>query len=61
MVLHQETEDFLKKVQNLGKIPQDSILVTAGVVSFYLNIPHNAGPKALKDALGCRQNKKICS
>ena len=43
----------------MGKIPQDSILVTADVVSLYLSIPHNAGLKAVKNALGCRQNKKI--
>ena len=55
----KDTEDFLKKVQNMGKIPQDSILVTADVVGLYPSIPHNAGLKALKDALGCRQNKKI--
>ena len=55
----KDTEDFLKKVQNIGKIPQDSILVTADVVGLYPSIPHNAGLKALKDALGCRQNKKI--
>ena len=53
------TEDFLKKIQNMGKIPQDSILVTADVVGLYLSIPHNAGLKTLKDALACRQNKKI--
>ena len=43
----------------MGKIPQDSILVTADVVGLYPSIPHNAGLKALKDALDCRQNKKI--
>ena len=55
----KDTEDFLKKVQNMGKIPQDSILVTADVVGLYPGILHNAGLKALKDALDCRQNKKI--
>ena len=43
----------------MGKIPQDSILVTADVVGLYPSIPHNAGLKALKGALDCRQNKKI--
>ena len=55
----KDTEDFLKKVQNMGKTPEDSILVTADVVGLYPSIPHNAGLKALKDALDCRQNKKI--
>ena len=31
----------------------------ANVVGLYPSIPHNAGLKALKDALDCRQNKKI--
>ena len=43
----------------MGKIPQDFILVTADVVGLYPTIPHNAGLKALKDALDCRQNKKM--
>ena len=55
----KDTEDFLKKIQNMGKIPQDSILVTADVVGLYPSIPHNAGLRGLKDALDCRQNKKV--
>ena len=51
------TKDFVKKVQNIGKIPQYSILVKAGELGLYPNIPHNAGLKALKDAFDCRQNK----
>ena len=43
----------------MGKIPQDSILVTADVVGLYPSIPHNAGLKVLKDTLDCRQNKKM--
>ena len=55
----KDTEDFLKKVQNMGKSPQGSILVTADVIGLYPTVPHNAGLKTLKDALDCRQNKKI--
>ena len=51
------TKDFVKKVQNMGKIPQYSILVKAGELGLYPNIPHNPGLKALKDAFDCRQNK----
>ena len=54
----KDTEDFLRKVQNMGKIPQDSLLVIADVIGLYPSIPHNAGLKALKDALDYRQNKK---
>ena len=55
----KDTEDFLKKVQNIGKITQDSILVTADVVGLYPSIPHNAGLDGLKDTFDCSQNKKI--
>ena len=43
----------------MGKVPQDSILVTADVVGVYPSIPHNAGLRGLKDALDCWQNKKV--
>ena len=55
----KDTKDFLDKIQNMGKISEDSMLVTADVVGLYPSIPHNAGLKALKGALDCRQNKKI--
>ena len=55
----KDTEDFLKKVKIIGKLRQDSILVIANVVGLYPSIPHNAGLKALKDALDCKQKKKI--
>lgn len=53
------TEDFLKMRHNMGKIPKNSILVTADVVDLYSNISHYAHLKTLKDALDCKQNKKI--
>ena len=34
----KDAEDFLKKIQNMGKIPQDSILMTTDVVGFYPGI-----------------------
>ena len=55
----KDAEDCLKKIQNMGKISQNSILVTADVAGLYPNIPHNTGLKALKDKLDCRQNEKI--
>ena len=44
----KDTKDFLDKIQNMGKISEDSMLVTADVVGLYPSIPHNAGLKALK-------------
>ena len=54
MVLHKGHRRFFKGNSKYGKIPQDSILVTADVVGLYPSMPHNAGLKALKDALDCR-------
>ena len=55
----KNTEEFLKKVQNMEKISQDSTLMTTYVVGLYPNILHNAGLEALKDAFDCKHNKKI--
>ena len=38
----------------MGKIPQNSILVTADVVGLHPSMLHNAGLNAFKDALDCR-------
>ena len=54
----KDTEDYLKKVQNMGKSPQESLLVTVDVVGLYPSIPHNAGLKVLKDALDCGRTKR---
>ena len=43
----------------MGKIPQDSIFMTVDVVGFHPSTPHKAFINALKDALGCRQNKQV--
>ena len=40
---------FLKKIKNVGNIPENAILVTADVVGLYPNILHNAGLKALSN------------
>ena len=44
----KDTKDFLDKIQNMGKISEDSMLVIADVVGLYPSIAHNAGLKALK-------------
>ena len=48
LVLQQDTEDFLKKVQKLGNMSQDSIMVAANGVGSYPSILQNAGLKAFK-------------
>ena len=51
--------DFLKRIRNVGNIPESTILVTAGVVGLYPNIPHNAGLKALNNILEAREHKVV--
>ena len=46
----------MEKRKTLGCIPDNAILVTAGVVGLYPSIPHQAGLIALKEAL---DKKKI--
>ena len=43
----KDTQDFLEKLKHLGKVPSNTILVTADVVSLYLSIPHEAGLETL--------------
>ena len=50
-----------KKAKNLKDIPQDTLLVTADVVGLYPSIPHEAGLKALKEALDKRENKNMAT
>ena len=55
----KDSGDFLKKIRNIGNIPENAILVTAEVVGLYLNIPHNAGLKALTSMLEAREHKAV--
>ena len=55
----KDSGDFLKKIKNVGNIPENAILVTADVVGLYPNIPHNAGLKALSNMLEAREHKAV--
>ena len=44
----KDTNDFLPKLQNLKKVPDNAILVTADVVGLYPIISHNEGLDFLK-------------
>ena len=54
----KDSGDFVNKIKELQSIPDGAILVT-DVVALYPSIPLEAGLKALKDALGNRENKSI--
>ena len=55
----KDSGDFLKKIKNLGSLPENVILVTADVVGLYPSIPHEAGLQALEEALESRNHKQI--
>ena len=47
----KDTNDFLLKLQELGKLPENSILFSLDVVSLYTNIPTEMGIKCIEDFL----------
>ena len=47
----KDSVDFLRKIKQIGNLPENSILVTADVVGLYPSIPHKLGLKALEEAL----------
>ena len=53
----KDSGDFINKTKNLRTIPDNAILVTADVVGLYPSIPHEAGLRALREALD-KQDKK---
>lgn len=57
----KDTNDFLRKINNLGILPDDSIMVTIDVVGLYPSIPHDEGLRAIKKALDGRRNLEIPS
>ena len=48
-------------MKNLKDVPQDALFVMADVVGSYPSIPHEAGLKALKEALNKRENSNIAT
>jgi len=47
----KDSSDFLAKIKELGKIPEDSFLVTCDVVGLYPSIPHSDGLRTLERRL----------
>ena len=50
----KDTTHFLNKLQQLGQLPNNAILVTLDVSSLYTNIPHNEGIDACRHFLDAR-------
>ena len=55
----KDTNDFLPKLKNLKKVPDNVILVTADVIGLYPSIPHNEVLEVLKKQLGNFYEKSI--
>ena len=55
----KDTNHFLKKLSELGEIPEDVILCKVDVVGLYPSIPHEKGLEALKGALDSREDKTV--
>ena len=47
----KDTTDFIKKIEVIGRVSDDSYLVSLDVRSLYTNIPHKRGIKAIKQKL----------
>ena len=55
----RDSQHFLEKIKTIGSVPENAVLATVDVVGLYPTIPHQAGLKALKEALKKRDIKKI--
>ena len=54
----RDSQHFLEKIKTIGSVLKNAILVTADIMGLYPNIPHQAGLKALKEALERKDIKK---
>ena len=57
----KNTSNFVRKLNELAKLPKNAILVTTDVIGLYHNIPHTDGLEALSTKLKERQDKSIAS
>ena len=55
----KDCADFINKTINFSTMPDNAILVTAGIVGLYPSIPHEAGLRALREALDKKDKKCI--
>ena len=55
----KDINHFLKKIKELGQLPEGAILCTIDVIGLYPNIPHDEGLAFLKDFLDSRVDKQV--
>ena len=54
----KDLADFLRKIKQIGTLPENSILVTMHVVRLYLSIQHELGLKT-EEAVEKRESNQI--
>ena len=57
----KDSSDFLRKLNDLGKLTENAILVTTDVLGLYPSIPHADGLEALSAKLEEREDKIIAT
>lgn len=50
----KDTTDYLRKVESLDSLPDETLLVSLDVTSLYTNIPHNEGIEACREVWDSR-------
>ena len=55
----KDTQDFLKKLEKVKDIPQESLTVTLDVKSLYTNIQNNEGIKVVKESYKKYKEKTV--
>ena len=55
----KDTNEFLKKLHSLPKLPDGIVLCTMDVVGLYPNTPHEEGLSALRKRLETQKEKRL--
>ena len=55
----QDSNDMLRKLKDMERLPENVILVTIDVVGLYPHIPHEEGLQAIRRALDQREEQGI--
>ena len=55
----QDSNDMLRKLKDMDRLPEDAILVTIDVVGLYPHIPHEESLQAIRRALDQREDHGV--
>ena len=55
----KDSGDFLRKIKQIGNLPENSIIATVDVIGLHPSILHEVGLKALEEALEKRDPQQI--